>query len=94
MMYADRILFGTDLICGYSLSSKGVETLDNAAQENFLKESINFYQLHFDFLATDREVVNPIPQTAKPYIMKGLKLPEEVCEKILFKNAIRIMELS
>jgi predicted TIM-barrel fold metal-dependent hydrolase len=75
LKYQDRILFGTDIDCG---------TLNGKAHE--------IYPYYFRFLETWDEYFdynsNPVQGRWKIY---GVGLPDEVLEKVYYKNAIKLV---
>jgi len=78
--YADRIVFGTDV------GSKWfVPELDKQFPE--VRDKVPQYQRYFDLLETDKELPSGIQDEHK---LRGLALPQEVLEKIYFRNAMRI----
>lgn len=78
--YADRILFGTDMA-----SSWFVPVLDKRLPK--IRDKVPQYQRYFDLLDTDKELPSGIEDEQK---LHGLALPQEVLEKIYFRNAMRI----
>jgi len=78
--YADRILFGTDFA-----SKWFVPVLDKQFPK--LKDKVPQYQRYFEFLETDKQLPSGIKDE---YKMRGLALPQDVLEKIYFRNAMRI----
>jgi len=78
--YADRILFGTDMA-----SQWFVPVLDKQFPE--VRDKVPQYQRYFDLLETDKELPSGIRDECK---LRGLALPQEVLEKIYFRNAMRI----
>jgi predicted TIM-barrel fold metal-dependent hydrolase len=78
--YADRILFGTDFASRWF-----VPELDRQFPK--LHQKVPQYKRYFDFLETDRELPSGIKDEHK---MRGLALPQDVLEKIYFRNAMRI----
>jgi hypothetical protein len=78
--YADRILFGTDMA-----SKWFVPVLDKQFPK--ISDKVPQYQRYFEFLETDKELPSGINDEHK---MRGLSLPQDVLEKIYFRNAMRI----
>lgn len=78
--YSDRILFGTDVG-----SSWFVPELDKRFPR--ASEKVQQYRRYFDFLETDKELPSGIKDECK---IRGLALPQEVLEKIYFRNAMRL----
>ncbi len=101
--YQDRILFGTDAIFddtnvptgmqAQSLYQPGEIPLDGAdPEEKYIDTTVAFVQSHLDFLLTDATQPDPpFKRTTRSYSIVGLALPPEVAEKILFKNAERLI---
>lgn len=78
--YADRVLFGTDMA-----SSWFVPVLDKKLPN--IRDKVPQYERYFDFLETDKELPSGIEDE---HTMRGLALPQDVLEKIYFRNAMRI----
>jgi predicted TIM-barrel fold metal-dependent hydrolase len=79
--YQDRILFGTD---GGSLFNVDGWTVER------------FYRSHWEFLETDNEYIAYPMQGAinqGDWKIYGLNLPDEVLEKIYYKNAEKILNM-
>ncbi len=53
------------------------------------------YRLYFRFLETDDEYIDPTPAHKQQgrWMIYGLSLPDEVLEKIYYKNALKIFDL-
>lgn len=79
--YQDRILFGSD--GGYALGGEGWEPE-------------RFYRTYFEFLETDNEYFEyPLADIQKQgrWRIYGVNLPDEVLQKIYYKNAAKILGL-
>lgn len=81
--YADRLLYGTDLITSHRAGDKLIP-----------ERAVTKYALQFEWL----ETANRIPtkgigklQQRSPEFMDGMNLPVEVLEKIYWKNAARLI---
>lgn len=98
LQYQDRIIFGTDMIYddvnvptgiqAQSLYQPGEIPLENADYRvKYIETSVEFFKSHLDFIMTNKVQHNPpFKRNLKGYSIVGLELPEEICEKILFKN--------
>ncbi|GAB3646650.1 hypothetical protein GCM10028791_07230 [Echinicola sediminis] len=73
--YQDRIIYGTDVIDDGSFGEEGVA-------ERFER----LWKFHWDFFATDKEL--EAPEFTGTF--KGLSLPEEVLQKVLYTNAAKV----
>ena len=103
LQYQDRILFGTDSIFDDTNVPTGMQAqclyqpyeipLDGADPEvRYIETTAAFIQSHLDFLRTDRVQDNPpFKRTTAGYSIQGLALPEAVCEKLLWRNAARLL---
>lgn len=101
--YADRILFGTDLIYDDVNVPTGMQAqglfqpyeipLEGAnPREKYVTTSVEFLRSNVDFLFTDTLQTNPpFKRNRAGCTIKGLGLPDEVCEKLLHKNIERIL---
>jgi predicted TIM-barrel fold metal-dependent hydrolase len=101
--HQDRVLFGTDVIYdttnvptgiqAQSLYQPGEILLDGAdPEERYVETTVAFVDSHLQFLATDADQVNPPFRRSRPgYAIRGLGLPEAVVEKILWRNAERVI---
>lgn len=77
--YQDRILFGTDGGVLYNIKGWTIE---------------KFYRAHFEFLETENEFIDYPMRGAViqgDWKIYGLNLPDEVLEKIYYKNAEKIL---
>ena len=101
--YQDRILLGTDMIYddtnvptgmqAQSLYQPGEIPLGDADPEaRYVETSVQFFRSHLDFLITGGVQSNPpFKRNRKGYTLHGLQLPSQVCEKILWRNAARLL---
>ena len=79
--YQDRILFGSDGGSLFGVKGWSVE---------------RFYQAYFEFLETDNEYIDYPMQGAinqGSWKIYGINLPDEVLEKIYYKNAEKILKV-
>jgi len=104
MACQDRVLFGTDSIYDETNVPTGVQAqclhqpgetpqLEGPdPRESYVESTARFIASHLDFLATDRVQVDPpFTRTTRGYSIVGLALPREVCDKILQRNARRLL---
>jgi predicted TIM-barrel fold metal-dependent hydrolase len=101
--YADRILFGTDSIYDDTNVPTGVQAqclfqpyeipLEGAdPREKYIETSVEFLQSNLDFLLSDTiQTDPPFKRNRAGYSIRGLRLPNEVCEKLLYENVERIL---
>ena len=101
--YQDRVLFGTDVIYDDTNVPTGMQAQclyqpgevplgDADFREKYVETTVRFIQSHVDFLMTaEVQTDPPFKRTTKGYSIRGLDLPEGVCEKILFANAERLL---
>jgi predicted TIM-barrel fold metal-dependent hydrolase len=104
--YADRVLFGTDIIYDDTNVPTGMQAqclyqpfeipLNGAdPREKYIDTTVEFAQSHLDFLRTSKIQKNPpFKRTTRGYSIEGLKLPDDVCEKLLWGNAARLLGIS
>ncbi len=104
--YQDRVLFGTDIIyddenvptgmqaqCLYQPGEIPLGDADPA--QRYVETTVDFFRSHLDFLTTDRVQDNPpFKRTTKGYSIVGLNLPKEVCNRLLYGNAARLLGLA
>ena len=94
IQYADRVLFGTDVGTKWFAPDLG------GASDHFKTRAVN-YKRSFDFLETDKTLPSDFVDVTKGQegvrlgvpgkrTIQGLALPQEVLEKIYFRNAMRI----
>ncbi len=76
--YQDRIIYGTDVIAD-----------NNIRADDFQKHIKAIYANDMAFLSTEEEM--SVPRVNGSF--KGLKLPQEVIDKIYFQNAVRWYKL-
>jgi predicted TIM-barrel fold metal-dependent hydrolase len=103
--YQDRVMFGTDLIYDDDNVPTGVQAQclyqpgevplgDADATRRYIETTVTFIQSHLDFLMTEKVQTDPpFRRSTKGYSIHGLGLPEEICEKVLFGNAQRLLAL-
>ena len=101
--YQDRILFGTDVIFDDTNVPTGMQAQclfqpgevplgGIPAEDKYVDTTVAFVKSHLDFLLTDAVQRNPpFKRTTADYAIAGLALPREVAEKILFRNAERLI---
>ena len=101
--YQDRVLFGTDSIYDDTNLPTGIQaqclyqpeehSLDaQTAADKYIETTVTFFQSHIDFLTTDQEQTSPpFNRNRKGFTITGLKLPPEVCNKILYENTSRLL---
>jgi len=101
--YQDRVLLGTDTIYDHTNVPTGIQAQslyqpfeiplgDADPREKYVDTTVEFIQSHLEFLMTDRvQVKPPFKRTTKGYSIVGLSLPTEACEKILHRNAERLI---
>jgi predicted TIM-barrel fold metal-dependent hydrolase len=103
--YQDRILFGTDLIYDDTNVPTGMQAqclyqpgefpLDgrNAIRE-YVRTSAEYFRSNLDFLAKDGvQECPPFRRTREPFTVRNLNLPPDVLEKVLYRNAKRLLGL-
>jgi len=92
--YADRVLFGTDMGTPWFAPDLG------GSRDKFKTRAPN-YKRYFDYLETDKELPSDFVDVTKGQggvrlgepgrrTIQGLALPQEVLEKIYFRNAMRV----
>ena len=103
--HQDRVLFGTDSIYDDTNVPTGVQAQclyqpgeiplgDADPHEKYVETTVGFIQSHIDFLTTRRTQRDPpFKRTTKGYSVVGLGLPTEVCDKIFYQNARRLLGL-
>jgi predicted TIM-barrel fold metal-dependent hydrolase len=103
IQYQDRVLFGTDVIFddtnvptgvqAQSLYQPGEIPLQGASpEEKYVDTTVEFVNSHLDFLLTAKVQNNPpFKRSMKGYSIEGLALPTGVSDKILFRNAKRLI---
>ncbi len=101
--HQDRVLFGTDIIFdmtnvptgtqAQSLFQPGEIPLAGADPEDaYVDSTVAFVESHIQFLATDEVQVDPpFRRSRNGYAIHGLGLPAPVLEKILCRNAERLI---
>jgi len=103
MKYQDRILFGTDIIYDDTSVPTGIQAQslyqpgeiplgDKKAERKYVETTVEFFQSNLDFLTTDKvQSTPPFKRNRRGFSIFGLKLPIEVCKKILYENAKRLI---
>lgn len=103
MEFQDRIFFGTDLIYDDTNVPTGLQAqclyqpyeipLDGADPiERYVDTSVEFVQSHLEFLQTDHMQEHPpFKRNLAGFRIEGLHLPPDVNEKLLYKNAERLI---
>lgn len=101
--FQDRVLFGTDLIYDDTNVPTGLQAQclyqpyeiplgDADPRERYVDTSVEFVNSHLKFLQTDHvQQKPPFKRCLKGFSIVGLKLPQDVNEKILYRNAERII---
>lgn len=104
--YQERILFGTDSIYDDTNVPTGMQAqclyqpweipLNGADCRNrYVETTAQFVSFHYEFLKSDQIFENPpFKRCRQGYSIQGLFLPEDVCNKILFSNACRLIPAS
>ena len=101
--YQDRVLFGTDAVyddtnvptgmqaqCLFQPGEIPIGSAD--PHERYVETTVAFFRSHTDFLLTDAVQHNPpFKRSTAAYDMCGLALDRTVAEKILFRNAERLI---
>ena len=102
--YADRILFGTDMIFDETnvptgqqaqiLYQPGEIPLNGADPEKrYVQTSVDFMRSNLEFLTSDAiQHSPPFRRSRTPWAMHGLGLSREAVEKIVFHNARKLLE--
>jgi predicted TIM-barrel fold metal-dependent hydrolase len=103
LAYQDRILFGTDVIFDDTNVATGIQAqclfqpgefpLGGAVPEDrYVDTTVSFVKSHLDFLLTDLIQNNPpFKRTKADYSIRGLELPSQAAEKLLYGNAERLI---
>lgn len=82
--HQDRILFGSDLVMGWSAFEE--------QDEDDLAGIKHFYDLHWRFFETDeRQIEHPGYPIQGRWKVDAIGLPPEVLEKLYFRNARRLI---
>lgn len=101
--HQDRVLFGTDVIYdtvnvptgtqAQSLFQPGEFPLGGEDPEDrYVASTVGFVDSHLRFLATDDVQVDPpFRRSLASYSIQGLALPEGVLDRILWRNAERLL---
>ena len=105
LKYADRMLFGTDMIYDDTYVPAGQQAQllfqpgkvirdKDEARRRCADESVACFRSHLEFLTgDDAQRKPPFCRSKKPYTTTNLHLPKSVCEKILYGNAKRLLHL-
>jgi len=102
--YADRVLFGTDIIyddtnvptgmqaqCLYQPGAFPLQGEDPYAA--YVRTTAVFLQVHLDFLTSRRVFKSPpFCRSRRPYAIYGLGLPSKIREALLWKNTSRLIQ--
>ncbi len=103
LAYPDRILLGTDIIYddanvptgqqAQSLYQPGEIPLAGADPERrYVETTVEFFRSHVGFLATGNvQTRPPFKRNRQGFSMQGLDLPPEVCEKVMWCNAVWVL---
>jgi predicted TIM-barrel fold metal-dependent hydrolase len=103
LAYQDRIMLGTDIIYddgnvatgmqAQALFQPGEVPLNGAnREERYIETTVAFFESYLRFLRTgDLQVSAPFKRNLTGFVMHGLDLPEDVCEKVMWKNAARLL---
>ena len=101
--YADRVLFGTDMIYDDTNVPTGLQAqclyqpgelplAGEDPEEKYVRTSITFLESHINFLTTDEVQTDPpFRRLKRGFSIRGLKLDEATLEKILHENAERLI---
>ena len=104
--YQDRILLGTDMIYDDTNVPTGMQAQclyqpgeialgDADAEARYIETSTAFFLAHMDFMRTARMQANPpFKRNREGFTLQGVRLPDDVCEKILWCNAARLLHRS
>jgi len=87
--YQDRIMYGTDLGTGEAESELSQAELEEE-REDFINRRL---QIHWDYLTSADSV--EFARTGTPFrvMTMGLDLPEDVIEKVYYRNAAELLQL-
>jgi predicted TIM-barrel fold metal-dependent hydrolase len=97
--YADRVLFGTDMIYDDTNVPTGLQAQilyqpgefpleGEDPHDKYVRTSVDFLRSHIAFLTTDAvQTEPPFRRRRQGFSIHGLALPEDVLEKILHANA-------
>jgi uncharacterized protein len=103
--YADRVLFGTDIIYdrtnvpygmqAQSLHQPGEQPLtDVDPRQRYIETTADFVQSHLAFLMTDAVQSNPpFKRNRRGFQLTGLGLAEDVVDRISYANAARLLQV-
>lgn len=105
LRYQDRILLGTDIIYDDTNVPTGIQAQclyqpgeiplgDADPQARYVDTTTEFFLSHLDFLTTGRvQSSPPFKRNRNGFSITGLNLPAGVCEKVLFRNALRLLRM-
>jgi len=87
--YADRIVFGTDI----GISAKGIMLGSQGAEMPTPADIGPFYAAHWRFFeGSERGIAHPTPIQGR-WTIDAIGLPDEVLEKVYWKNAARLLKI-
>lgn len=101
--YADRILFGTDMIYDDTNVPTGLQAQilyqpgefpleGEDPHEKYVRTSVDFMRSHVEFMTSANVQENaPFRRTREPFSTHGVDLPKDVLEKIMHANAERLV---
>jgi len=88
--HADRIVFGTDL----GLSAEGIMLGSTGTEEPTEADIKPFYDAHWRFFeGHERKIPHPTPIQGR-WTIDAIGLPDDVLEKIYWRNAARLLKLT
>lgn len=103
--YQDRILLGTDIIYDNPSVLTGMQAQcmyqpgeiplgNDEPEKKYVETTVEFFQSHMDFLMSGRVQTDPpFKRNRQGFTVTGLDLPGEVCEKILYGNVEKIVDV-
>lgn len=87
--HADRILFGTDI----QVTDSALVLGSAGAEPDPPSRIPPFFRAHFRYFETERQnMAHPTPIQGD-WTIDGIGLPEEVLEKLYWRNAVRVFDL-
>ncbi|PIE32408.1 hypothetical protein CSA56_15470 [candidate division KSB3 bacterium] len=101
--YADRILFGTDVIYDDTNVPTGRQAQGlfqpyefplegRDPQDKYVDTTVDFYRSNLNFLLQDGiQTDPPFKRNHAGFLIHNLHLPDDVCEKLLSKNIERLL---
>jgi predicted TIM-barrel fold metal-dependent hydrolase len=105
IQYQNRILFGTDIIYDDTNVPTGMQAqclyqpgefplAGRDPEKKYVETTVAFFASHLEFLTTSHVQTDPpFRRSRNGFSIAGLDLPAEVCEKILYRNASRLLGL-